>query len=308
MPSDDPADLRAVRGIGPKAEARLKEAGVADLATLARTPVNELAAALAGLRGKFDADRIAREEWIAQAAALAVSVSRSAPGSAERDTAQPVRHSFTVEVRLPQAGREVVSTRITHVPTGDEEAWGGWDPERLAEFIQDRSGLRVSAPRAGSAAAEVRTRPAPVPEPAGHPGPEPESGPVPQPEPAPSPGRLHAYAMVPASGPGFAGGRARTVTAVLTVGPGRLGLTGSGPACVRAQVLARQLLAGGTVVVGRGSAAIDPAGPVRLEVPCDLSAVHRPLVLCALIRVIVPERQERPPVQELTGAQLLISS
>ena len=64
MPSDDPADLRAVHGIGPKTEARLKRAAIGDLATLARTPVNELAAALAGLPGKFSADRIAREGWV----------------------------------------------------------------------------------------------------------------------------------------------------------------------------------------------------------------------------------------------------
>ncbi len=291
MPSDDAAGLQAVRGIGPKAAARLESAGITDLATLARTPANELAAALAGLRGNFDADRIDREKWISQAAAMAAS--RSAGDSPERDAAHLVRHGFTVEVRLRPTGHDVVSMKIIHAPTGDEDAWGTWDPDRLVAFVRERSGL---------SAAETRPGPSPGPEQQARAA----AAAVPRPE--PSPGRVRAYAMVPATGPGSAGGRSHAVTARLTFSRGQLGSAGSGPVTVRAEVLARQLLDGGSVVVGRGSARVDPAGPAQLEVPCDLSMARRPLVLCAMVRVLVPDDGERPPVQELTGARLLISS
>ena len=59
MPTSRPVnqeDLKAVRGIGRKVEARLNEAGIRDLWQLARTPVNEPAAILAGLRGRFDVE------------------------------------------------------------------------------------------------------------------------------------------------------------------------------------------------------------------------------------------------------------
>jgi hypothetical protein len=305
MPSDEQADLRAVRGIGPKAEARLKQAGVTDLATLARTPVNELAAALSGLRGKFDAERIDREQWINQATVLAAAVSRSGPGPGpERDTAQPVRHGFTVEVQVAQAGRQVLATRITHAPTGDEEAWGGWDPQRLTDFIRDRSGLRSPA----SASPEPAS-----PEPTAHGGP-PASGSPASPRTTAAaadgrgarPERLRAYAMVPAAGPGATGGRSRALTANLTFSPAPLKLTGITPATVRAEVVARQLLTGGGVVVGQGSASMPPRGLFQLEVPCDLSAAQRPLVLCALVRVLAADDQDEQPVQELTGARLQI--
>lgn len=140
----DPGDLQAVRGIGPKAERCLKKAGIKDLGQLARTPVNELASALTGLRGMFGTDRIVRERWIAQAAALA-AVSASPGPNGEAEIAQPVRHGFTVEVRLPLADRDVISTRVVHVQTGDEETWARWHPPRMVAFIEDRSGIRPDA-------------------------------------------------------------------------------------------------------------------------------------------------------------------
>ena len=50
MAADDPvdqSDLKKVKGIGVKVEARLKAAGITNLGQLARTPVNELAVILA---------------------------------------------------------------------------------------------------------------------------------------------------------------------------------------------------------------------------------------------------------------------
>lgn len=141
--SVDQGDLKKVKGIGVRVEARLKDAGITTLERLARTPVNELAAVLDGLPGKFDADRITREEWLPQAVALAVT---PATPAGEPEPAKLVRHNFTVEVRLDIAGRDIVSSKIVHVQTGDEAAWAGWEPDRVVAFIEDRAGTRSAEP------------------------------------------------------------------------------------------------------------------------------------------------------------------
>ena len=63
----------------------------------------------------------------------------------EAGIAQPVRHSFTVEVRLPLADRDVISTKVVHVQTDDEETWADWHPPRMVAFIEGRSGIRPDA-------------------------------------------------------------------------------------------------------------------------------------------------------------------
>lgn len=231
----DQGDLKTVRGIGPKVEARLKRAGIKDLDQLARTPVNELAAMLSGLHGKFDADRIVRERWLEQAAALAAAPGVDGEAAGE---AKPVRHNFTVEVRLPLADRDVVSSKVVHVQTGDEETWTGWDPPRLVAFIEDRSRIRsgpeLAVPRL-SPAPRDRARPAPD---EGLQSATANEKAVPKPARA---GALRAYAIVAASRAAVIGGRAEAVTATLTFDPAPLGLPASETASVKAEVFARQL-------------------------------------------------------------------
>ena len=62
--SGDQNDLKRVKGIGVKVERRLKAEGITNLRQLARTPVTELAAILDGLPGRYNADRITREDWL----------------------------------------------------------------------------------------------------------------------------------------------------------------------------------------------------------------------------------------------------
>lgn len=58
-----------------------------------------------------------------------------------------MRHNFTVEVRLLMTDKLVVSSKVVHVQTRDEETWTGWDPQHLAAFIEDRSRVRPDAGR-----------------------------------------------------------------------------------------------------------------------------------------------------------------
>jgi hypothetical protein len=281
----DQGDLKAVRGIGPKVEARLKGAGIKDLGQLARTPVNELAAELSGLHGKFDTDRIVRERWLEQAAALAAAPGVDGEVTAE---AKAVRHNFTVEVRLPLADRDVVSSKVVHVQTGDEETWIGWDPGRLTAFIEDRSRIRsgpdlVPDERLPSVPANEKAAPEPV-----------------------RAGVLHTYAMVTPSRADVIGGRTGAVTATLTFDPAPLGLPAS--ATVKAEVFARQLAAGGSILVGDSQGMLGPRQPFRLEIPCDLSAARLPVTLFAVVRVLARDGQAHRPAQGLAGASLVIST
>ena len=76
--SGDQNDLKRVKGIGVKVERRLKAEGITNLRQLARTPVTELAAILDGLPGKYNADRITREDWLSQAPIPSHSCRRAA--------------------------------------------------------------------------------------------------------------------------------------------------------------------------------------------------------------------------------------
>lgn len=283
----DQGDLKAVQGIGPKVEARLKGAGIKDLGQLARTPVNELAAELSGLHGKFDTDRIVRERWLEQAAALAAAPGVDGEVTAE---AKPVRHNFTVEVRLPLADRDVVSSKVVHVQTGDEETWTGWDPPRLVAFIEDRSRIRSEPelePYEGLPSAPANEKA--TPEPSGA-------------------DALYAYAIVAGSRAAVIGGWTGPVSATLTFDPAPLGLPASEVVTVRAEVFARQLAAGGSILVGDSQGMLGPRQPFRLEIPCDLAAASRPITLFAVVRVLASDGQARRPAQGLAGASLVIST
>jgi hypothetical protein len=307
----DLADLKAVHGIGPKVEALLKRAGIEDLGQLAQTPVNEVASALAELHGRFDTDRIIHERWLTQAAALA-AVPASAGLDDESASAEPVRHNFTVEVRLPLADRDIVSSKVVHVQTGDQETWTGWDPQRMVAFIEDRSRNRSGA-RFG-ARSEMNPEPRPKTQPAPHraPQPAPGSGSGAH-EPAAGKGRhdrkpvLRTYAMVPASGSATIGGRASAVTATLTFDSATLNLSADEVATVSTAVFARQLLAGSSILVGDGKATVGSHEHFRLDIPCDLSAPSRPITLFAVVRVLAGNGAESRPAEGLPDASLVIS-
>jgi hypothetical protein len=274
----DQGDLKRVKGIGAKVEARLKGAGITTFERLARTPVNELAALLEGLPGRFDADRITREEWLPQAAALA-----AAPAG-EAGQTKVVRHNFTVEVRLDMAGREIVSSRITHVPTGDEATWAGWEPQRVVAFIEDRAGTRA----AGATIEPESERP-----------PEKGAG-------AGDAGlTLHTFASVPASG--FASTAGEAVTAVLSFGTQTLGLPADQLVRVQADVYAHRPPPGKSLLVGSTVADVSPSGLVRLRILCHLPATQPLADVFALVRVLAAARPGGKPSGSLPDARLTIT-
>jgi hypothetical protein len=273
-------------------EARLKAAGIDDLGHLARTPVNEVAAILTGLAGKFDAGRIAREDWLAQAGALAA---RSVGETEAADAVAPVRHNFTVEVRVDLAGRQIGSARIVHVQTRDEESWHGWNPDRLVAFIEERAGNRPAVlPPRGEAAARPDAEPA-APDGPGSGGP---GGAAPT---------LRVFAIVPGSGPDIS--MNGPIRALLTFDPAavRRDLAGR-EAQVKTEVFVGRRPPAGSILIGSGLVPVREDTQVRLEIPCRLPVMSRPADLFATVRVMAAGAPGRRPSRGLAGASLEIST
>jgi hypothetical protein len=291
--SVDQGDLKKVKGIGPKVEARLKGAGITTLGQLARTPVNELAAILDGLSGKFDADRIIHEDWLSQAATLATV---PATGATEAGLVKRVRHNFTIEVRLAVAGRDIVSSKVVHLQTSDEATWAGWDRQRLVAFIEDRAGARPSASAEEAEEAEGEARPAtePVTDTGG-------GDSVDEPRLA-----LHTFAMVPATGPEVTASGA--ITATLSFDAAAIALPADQVAQAKVDVYARRPPPGSSILVGSALADLSPGEPVRLQIPCYLSATGHPVGLFAAVQLFVTNVAGRTPSSVLPNAAMTLST
>ena len=294
MAADDPvdqSDLKKVKGIGVKVEARLKAAGITNLGQLARTPVNELAVILDGLPGKYDADRIIREDWLSQAAVLATVP--AADAGADKP-AKRVRHNFTVEVQLAIAGRDIVSSKIVHVQTGDGATWAGWDRQRIVAFIEDRAGARPAAPTV-EAGREVR--------PATPPAPAPGARDVDRGD---KPGlALHTFAMVPAKGPEVTAGGA--VTATLSFDTEALALPAGQVAKVKADVYTLRPPPVKSILVGSVQVDISPGEQVRLQIPCHLPVTGHPVSLFGAIQLFAVRKSGHTPRNGLPNSDMTLS-
>jgi hypothetical protein len=289
MEQDQPVDqgnLKAVRGIGPKVEARLRRAGITDLGHLARTPSNELAAVLEDLPGRFDADRIAREGWLAQAAALAATV----PTARAKETAAGarIRHNFTVEVQLEIAGRDIVSSKVVHVQTLDEATWAGWNGSRLVAFIEDRVGAAAPAPRTADEAAQASQSPRDQAE---------------RSVADASMAAVHTFAMVPADDVIAE----REIIATLTFDATALHLPPHQVGQASVDVFAHHPPPGKSILVGSRTADIVADQAVTLDIPCRLPAAEHPLALFAAVQVRVINGPGHPPSNVLPDACLAVS-
>jgi hypothetical protein len=288
--SSDQDDLKKITGIGPRVEARLKAAGITTLRQLAHTPANEIEAALKDLRGGYDADRVTREGWLSQAAALAAAVTDT---TRKAEPAERVTHNFTVEVQLAVASREIMSSKVVHIQTRDEATWGGWDGQRVVAFIEDRSGAQRSAPTASPVG---ETPPATQPAP----------GPVqviPDRETVPA---LHTFAMVPASGPEIAA--SGSITVAFSFDTTTIALPADQPSRAKIDIYARQPPVGKSFLVGSATADINPSGPVAIQIPCDLPPNGYPVVLFAAVQLFTATGAGRKPSNALPDARLTVST
>lgn len=125
-------DFKQMKGIGPKTERRLHQAGILSYEQLAQSDPATLAEIVEGLVG-MSAERIVQEDWRGQAHNLAQS--RKAPANGQHYA------TFTVELLLGP-NNDVRRTRVVHVQDeAHKETWAGWEDRRLVRFISRHAGL-----------------------------------------------------------------------------------------------------------------------------------------------------------------------
>jgi predicted flap endonuclease-1-like 5' DNA nuclease len=174
-------DFQQIQGIGAAIERRLHDAGIRTYTDLAALTPEQIAASLAGVAG-LSATRIASQDWGGQAGRLAGPAAPALPSEPDQRYA-----SFHVEFLLDVDGG-VRRTKVHHHQSGTDEAWAGWDEDRLLALLRDHIPLvaarqpveaAVLPPSAAPAAAELG--PAPSAAQAAEPGPPGPSAAEPEP-------------------------------------------------------------------------------------------------------------------------------
>ncbi len=124
-------DFRKIEGIGRVFEQRLWDAGIFTYNDLARRTPEEIAAVLAPMAG------ISPEHIASQARELA---------GPPAEASEPRQHyaAFHVEFLL-ESDNSVRRTKVHQHQTDAQDAWPGWDEERLLSFLRDRIPLPAAA-------------------------------------------------------------------------------------------------------------------------------------------------------------------
>jgi hypothetical protein len=137
-------DFKLINSISGKMESRLQRAGIKTYAQLAELMPSEIARQLGNPAGLLE--RIIRENWAGQARELAELGERKKNEAADSDKSLSDQRyeTFAAELSLDSQG-QVLSTRLMHVPSGEEACWEGWHEQLLLDFFAQRAGLRLSA-------------------------------------------------------------------------------------------------------------------------------------------------------------------
>ncbi|MFL5805359.1 MAG: helix-hairpin-helix domain-containing protein [Roseiflexaceae bacterium] len=165
----DADDFKRIRGIGPNIAQRFYVAGILtfdQLATRSPAALAELVGDIAGM----SADLIAKKDWIGQARALAAGrhpayediLDQEPAAALAEDTTPAARQhyaTFTVELLLDEVN-DVRRTRATHIQGGAEDAWAGWQAERLVDFFARSAAVR--SPQAEPAPTIAEAAPTPT--------------------------------------------------------------------------------------------------------------------------------------------------
>ncbi|NWJ48682.1 MAG: hypothetical protein HXX08_22710 [Chloroflexi bacterium] len=152
-------DFKQIHGIGPSVETRLQKAGILTYSQFALLSPADVAALLLDIAG-MTAERIAKQDWIGQARALA-------PGNSpverfENPVSKKKKESyaiFTLEMLLDEQ-HIVQRMSVVNVLEGLEETWDGWNETWLREFISRSANLSLPetapAPRLSKGIREVK--------------------------------------------------------------------------------------------------------------------------------------------------------
>jgi hypothetical protein len=132
-------DFQKIQGIGAGIDRRLHEAGILTYQDLAALTPERIAASLSGVAGLSPA-RIASQDWAGQARRLAGPAAPSLPSEPDQHYA-----SFHIELLL-DIDNSVRRTKVRHHQSGTDEAWAGWDEDRLLALLREHIPPRVQQP------------------------------------------------------------------------------------------------------------------------------------------------------------------
>ncbi len=135
-------DFTQIRGIGPGIANRLHNAGILRFTQLASLSPEEIVAAIGDLIG-LTVERVEQQDWAGQAREL--SEIRYEPITDENGGHLHYA-TFTAELLLDAENR-VRRTRLVDVRAGVEDAWAGWDADRVVQFFTGQSGLITEVER-----------------------------------------------------------------------------------------------------------------------------------------------------------------
>jgi hypothetical protein len=148
-PADQPGDdFQKIAGIGEATERRLHDAGILTYQDLAARNPEQIAASLAGMAGLSSA-RIASQDWTGKARQLAGPPAEPLPS-------EPSQHyaSFHIELLL-DVDNSVRRTKAHHNQSDTDEAWPGWDEDRLLALLRDH--IPLLAPRQSTEAVDLQS-------------------------------------------------------------------------------------------------------------------------------------------------------
>ena len=145
-------DFQKIQGIGAGIDRRLHDAGILTYQDLAELTPGEIATSLAGVAG-LSPSRIASQDWAGQAGRLAGPASPPLPSEPDQHYA-----SFHIELLL-DVDDSVRRTKVRHHQSGTDEAWPGWDEDRLLALLRDH--LPLVTPRQTAEAGDLQSSSAP---------------------------------------------------------------------------------------------------------------------------------------------------
>jgi hypothetical protein len=142
-------DFQRITGIGPALARRLWNAGILTYHDLADKSPGQIAEVLADVAG-ISPERIASQDWTGQARQLA---------GPPPESSDPGQHyaSFHLEFLL-ESDNSIRRTKVHHHQTEADDAWPGWNEDRLTSFLRDRIPLDVAPQAAGAAGRQPPAR------------------------------------------------------------------------------------------------------------------------------------------------------
>ena len=143
--SPDMADnLKRIKGIGQKVEARLNQAGIFTFSQLAVLSHQHIAEMLKGMVG-VSPEKIRDQNWTGQASQL------TSEAQTNESTKTPINlddrqryETFSVKLLVDEVNK-VRRTNIVHVQKGTEQNWAGWNEQRLIAFVVEHAALSEPA-------------------------------------------------------------------------------------------------------------------------------------------------------------------